>query len=358
MNLCIADMVKKIHAALNADVPLLMRGPPGVGKSAIAGQVAKDMGVPMYTLIASLCEPSDFGGMPVVNAQTQELIRYPLGAIKALSKAPGILFLDEITNCPPLIQAALMRGVLDRVWGDTTMHPDSRLLMACNSAEQSAGGFDVALPLIGRMEIVDLSPLISEVQAYFFGLGKVESTLRSMSVDFAATLEADTSLLQIDPPKGSLQNGNPWGAPRAWERALRSASACLDMGERETSNVFNAALRGNVGTECASAFMAIRKIRNELPSLTEITEDPVGSKLPKTAATGIASLGLLAQVALKDPCPAWIYSSRLSGEAQIAAFRSMLKFSPEQHKSSKWYQQALKARATLLGKVGSLVKAT
>jgi len=63
-------------------------------------------------------------------------------------------------------------------------------------------------------------------------------------------------------------------------------------------------------------------------------------------------------VALKDPCPSWIYSSRLSGEAQIAAMRNMLKFSPDQHKSSKWYQQALKARATLLGKVGSLVKAT
>ena len=53
-----------LDAAAAAHVPVLVWGAPGVGKSAAVRRWAGDRGLPCWTVIASLREPADFGGLP------------------------------------------------------------------------------------------------------------------------------------------------------------------------------------------------------------------------------------------------------------------------------------------------------
>jgi AAA domain (dynein-related subfamily) len=352
----IEDTIIQITAAVKSDTPYHLIGSPGIGKSTIIAALAKKLGMPLETLILSICDPTDIGGFPV--AAGGRLDRLALGAIKRACEAPCILFLDELSCAPPAVQAAALQLIFGRYAGDSKLHDGTRIIAASNPADQAAGGWDLALPLIGRMTQQRLEPQMKEVQSFFFALGKDETTLHRLAVDFGATLEADPSLLQINPPPGAQSAGSPWGAPRSWHRALMLCSALVDDEYSENGKNFAAALSGNVGDDAAAAYMAIRKIRNNLPTIAQIISDPNGAQLPKDIATGAAVIGILAQVGLKDPCAAYIYADRLKDEIRIVSARVLCRreFSLKVHAAGPTYKEAVQARARILKSIGTIFK--
>lgn len=347
---------KALRYALESDTPIHIIGPPGVGKSAIIAGIAKEMKMPLEILILSLCDPTDIGGFPV--AKDGALDRLPLGAIKKACETPVLLFLDELSCASPAVQAAALQLIYGRRAGDAVLHPGTRIVAASNPPDQAAGGWELALPLIGRMTQLKMKPTHKEVQEFFYNLGEENSSIRSLAVDWAATLEADAGLLHIDPPAGAQQSGRPWGAPRSWERGLRLAATATDHKESDTGEIFGAALSGNVGEEAAAAYMAIRKIRHNLPKVQEILEKPKEARLPNDSSTGCACLGIIAQVAMQDPCAAWIYAERLTKEVRVAATRVLgrKEFGLQKHKNSKMYAEADTAQTKLLRSVGDAMR--
>jgi hypothetical protein len=133
----------------------------------------------------------------------------------------------------------------------------------------------------------------------------------------------------------------------------------LLSGEPDTSPVFMAGLAGNVGDQPAAAYMAIRKIRHQLPGVREIIASPDTAKIPANINVGIAVLGIIGQVAAEDPCPAWVYSNRIQDrEIRVAALNVLGRpdFGIKKHKSSKWYADADKAQTELLRGIGNAMR--
>src|SRR3990167_9254322 len=255
-----------LRYSIKADQPINLVGPPGVGKSAIVADVSKEIGLTFEPLILSLCDPTDIGGFPVTYQDREkgrsQVDRLPLGVIKRACIEPVMLFLDELSCAPPAVQGAAMRLVYERWAGDVKLHVGTRIVAAMNQPDQAAGGWEIALPLLGRMTQIKMRPLIKEIQEYFYNLGDVAGPLRALATDLAATLEMAPDLMVIDPPAGAAAIGRAWGAPRAWERALKVCSCALEGGELDTSAIFAAALAGNVGEEGAAAYMTIRRVRH------------------------------------------------------------------------------------------------
>ena len=58
--------LEALALTVSANLPVLLWGEPGIGKSSALQQLSDRLEVPMETVIASIHEPSDFAGLPVV----------------------------------------------------------------------------------------------------------------------------------------------------------------------------------------------------------------------------------------------------------------------------------------------------
>ena len=106
-----------LSIALQTRTPTLIWGPPGVGKTQYVEGLGRALGLPVEVVIASIREPSDFGGLPILENGGVRLAP-PAWACRLEEAGAGILFIDEISTAPPAVQAALLRVVLDRVVGE------------------------------------------------------------------------------------------------------------------------------------------------------------------------------------------------------------------------------------------------
>jgi MoxR-like ATPase len=59
-----------INALLDLDVPVIMLGQPGVGKSDIARQIAAMRDIPIIDFRATLIDPVDLHGLPVADKES------------------------------------------------------------------------------------------------------------------------------------------------------------------------------------------------------------------------------------------------------------------------------------------------
>jgi hypothetical protein len=351
LTVTLMDAKKVLAYSIKADQPVNLIGPPGIGKSAIASAVAREMNMPLEVLILSLCDPTDIGGFPVTSASDGqgEISRLPLANIKRACEHPVILFLDELTCATPTVQGAALRLIYERWAGDAKLHPGTRIIAASNPADQAAGGWEQSLPLLGRLTQIKVMPTVGEVQDYLFNLGEHDSPVRAMAVDLAATLFMSPDLIQFDPPQASSV-GLPWASPRSWERAIKVCSTALVDNVNDQGEVFHALMAGNVGEDQAMAYLAIRKVRDSLPSIEQIKKDPTDAKMPSNQDGAIAALGVIAQVAIQHPNAAWAYSARLTGEAKVAALNTVGKFKLQS--KDPYYKEAQAAQKGLLKNMG------
>ena len=58
--------LEALTLAVAADLPVLLWGEPGIGKTAALTQLAESLDLPLTTVIASVHEPSDFSGLPII----------------------------------------------------------------------------------------------------------------------------------------------------------------------------------------------------------------------------------------------------------------------------------------------------
>jgi hypothetical protein len=105
--------------ALRADMPVLLLGKHGVGKSESLRAVAQKLDIGFITLNLSALEPVDLQGMPLIVGDRVDYIApcwFPV-------TGSGVLLLDEITRAPrhlraPLYQLLTERGLNGRRLGD------------------------------------------------------------------------------------------------------------------------------------------------------------------------------------------------------------------------------------------------
>ena len=145
--------LEALTLAVSADLPVLLWGEPGIGKTAALHQLAEALDLPLTTVIASVHEPSDFAGLPVVgdDPATQGIpMAPPDWAVRLARTGRGLLFLDELSTAPPAVQAALLRLVLERRLGALRLPPGVRIVAAANPRSSSADGWELSAPLANR----------------------------------------------------------------------------------------------------------------------------------------------------------------------------------------------------------------
>ena len=118
--------------AAQAGVCPLATGIPGAAKTALVYEFARSLERECYAFIGSIREPSDMG-IPFQSAEADYYNLSPPKWAHLMSLDPGkwILFLDELTTCPPATQAAMLRVVAERHVGDLPLGDDVIVCAAC-----------------------------------------------------------------------------------------------------------------------------------------------------------------------------------------------------------------------------------
>ncbi|HSO03942.1 MAG TPA: AAA family ATPase, partial [Candidatus Limnocylindrales bacterium] len=135
-------------------IPFLLWGEPGAGKTAVV-ESAADSGWNVETLICSHYEPSDFAGLPVVNAGRVDLAPPQWAVRVAENEGPSVVFFDEWTTASPAVQAAALRPLTHGEVGALRLPERVSFGAAANPADVAASGWELAAPTANRFIHMD-----------------------------------------------------------------------------------------------------------------------------------------------------------------------------------------------------------
>lgn len=191
--------------------PVMLWGPPGVGKSQIVAQVAQKHSVPVIDIRLSQMEPSDLRGIPFrVDEEVEWAVPSMLPSEKRHGKS-GFLFLDEITSAPPTVSAAAYQLILDRRLGNYRV-PEGWVIIAAGNRQGDRGvTYSMPAPLANRFSHYEVDTHLDDWVAWAY-----DNNIDDRVIGFVRF--RPELLFDFD----SAQNPVAFPSPRSWEYAHRA----------------------------------------------------------------------------------------------------------------------------------------
>ena len=154
MDLDDVDEEDIIEGAILSDIPVMLHGQTGDGKSARVKQIDPNTQI----IYLASADPTDICGKSVQKENLDHLIDYPptwYDKAKEIAEAHPdkihVIFFDEITNADPLIQGMVFNIVLDReVNGKWKLPSNVRIVAAGNEEDESLSAHKLSAPLFSR----------------------------------------------------------------------------------------------------------------------------------------------------------------------------------------------------------------
>ncbi|MCC5950410.1 MAG: sigma 54-interacting transcriptional regulator [Nitriliruptoraceae bacterium] len=237
-----------LRAAGGADVPVLLWGSPGTGKSALIRTLGRLDACHTATVIGSLREPADLAGLPVVQPDGSVALAPPRWATDLRDAGGGYLFLDELSTAPPSVQAAMLRVAMEKVVGDLVLPSATRIIAAANPVDLAAGGWELEPPTANRFLHLthrpDLDTFVDGLTGGFDAAtsGRDPEPLAPPGPDATARAVAQVvGFLRARParfddcPTQPGAGGGAWPSPRTWhalQRLLAWLPAHLEQARR------------------------------------------------------------------------------------------------------------------------------
>lgn len=317
-----------LDALLTQRWPAFVWGPPGVGKSSIVHQLAKDRGLPVIDIRASLLDPTDLRGIPAI--ENGQAVWCPPSFLPTAKDRPGVLFLDEINAAPPLVQASLYQLVLDRKVGEYELPQGWWIVAAGNRQQDRAVTFRMSSALANRFVHLELEVDVEDWRSW-----ALKSKLHPLIVSFIALRP---SLLMEEPGDTAA-----YATPRSWQMAsdvLNVMGSAKDMAD---------VMPGIVGQGAAVEFAAYARKAMNQAQIQRILDDPTGVELPK-ALDGVYMLTSWLAFHAEDPRVAQASAqllNRLPPEFSVVLARDMIKAQPS-FMREEGYKTFLKTHGQLI----------
>jgi len=245
---------KSLEALIEQQLPTFIWGSPGIGKSSIVKQIAKERDLKFIDLRLSLLDPTDLKGIPFFDSSTKEAVWAEPNFLPKDKTSSGILFLDEINTAPPSVQAAAYQLILDRKIGDYELPPNWSIIAAGNRASDRGVVYHMPSPLLNRFVHLELEVDFDDWKEWAY-----ENKINPLIIAFLAY---DKQKLFTFNPQ---EEQNAFATPRSWEYVDKILKGSFEQ------NSLLEILKGTIG-DVAIEFINFIKIQKELPALEDIIE--------------------------------------------------------------------------------------
>ena len=248
--------------------PLMVWGAPGLGKSTILRDAAREAGIGFIDVRLAQREPVDIRGLPVPGPDgvkwlvSSDWPRDP--------KSRGIILFDEITAADRSLQVAAYELILDRRLGELYRVPDGWYICAAgNRTGDRAVATTMSSALANRFLHVELGEDVESWAAW---------ALRHAILPSVIGFIRFRPGLLFNQEGENLERG--WPTPRAWERVSRM----LEVMAAEDEELVRHMVYGLVGNRAGVEFMEFRKMSATMDDVLAMMRDPSAEiKIPQKA---------------------------------------------------------------------------
>ncbi len=301
----------------NPNVRFMLRGEPGVGKTSIAHEIAKQSGLPL-----AMGRPIDVGNldlgdvcMPVIDHENKVTRYYPNARFGIHNGEPVVMCFDEFTKGADPVKNMLhpaLEVFMPRL-GDLLIPEGSIIYMTGNLDTDGVGD---GLAQHTRQRIVELivrKPNAPEWLAWALNNG-IEPIVMAWVDRYPQALDS-----YLDGVKNefifhpSSPNDNVVSP-----RILEIASRIIANRDNYTDTALAAALTGAAGAAFAASITSFIRFQESLPSIQSIKETPTTALIPDEAgARAVLCFGLLTHVEKDTLSNILKYLRRMEEEWQV-----------------------------------------
>jgi hypothetical protein len=245
------NLTKSLSALVEQKVPTFLWGAPGIGKSSIVKQIAKDMDVAFIDLRLALMDPTDLKGIPFYDKESHTALWAPPAFLP--STGEGILFLDELNSAAPSVQSSAYQLILDRKVGEYEL-PDGWAIVAAGNREGDRGvTYRMPAPLANRFVHFELEVDVNDWRDWAYKSALDERIIAYISYK-------NEHLFTFD-AKSDVKS---FATPRSWEYVGNILKSSL------SSELLLETISGTVGKDVAVSFLSFIRVMDRLPDVQNI----------------------------------------------------------------------------------------
>jgi hypothetical protein len=237
--------------------PVFIWGPPGIGKSSLVQEFARQVGLPCVSLLGSQLAPEDILGVPQIVDGTS--IFCPPRSIAR--REPYCLFLDELNACTHEVQKAFYSLIHERRLGEYLLPEGSVVIGAGNRAQDSAIVKPMSSALLNRMVHVHLKVAHRDWLEWAGANG-----IHHLVLDY---IQTRPDHLWSQPPK----HEEPFSTPRSWHML---SDALHSYGDDISDEALSVLAYGCLSPQHAGQFKAFVKQLRSRYQLAAILKGEVG----------------------------------------------------------------------------------
>lgn len=257
------------------DIPFFFHGKPGIGKSEIVEQIAKENGMKLEILMLTQIDSQDLRGIQYPDPVSKRMVYYPPEFLPDDNSPPTILFLDELTGAEPRLQVSAYQLLLSRRIGNYFLPANCYVCAAGNGPSDGAIAYEMGTALASRLLHIGVQ---AEPRAW---------------IEWALSNNIHNSIITLIQLKGDLleqtdsqlDRGDLIGPnPRAWARV----SKILNNVGVENRSLAEPLVEGLVGRSAAADLFLTAEEMKGLPPPSKIlamNENEFVSVIPKTVPT-------------------------------------------------------------------------
>ena len=151
--------------------PLLLMGPPGIGKTAIVSQAAREAGLPLVAYTMTHHTRQSAVGLPQIKEKTfggkeyavteytmSEIIGAVYDAMRETGKDQGVLFLDEINCVSETLAPTMLQFLQNKTFGTHALPEGWVIVAAGNPPEYNKSVRDFDIVTLDRLRVLNIQP--------------------------------------------------------------------------------------------------------------------------------------------------------------------------------------------------------
>lgn len=294
-----------LEQCVPAGHPILLVGPPGVGKTSVIKQVGKRLKYNTLIFHPVLDDRVDYKGLPGI--VEGEAVFLPFGNLKVLCEVdePTIVFFDDLGQSPMDVQASIMQLVLGRELNGKKISDHVTFVAATNRKKDKAGVAGLLTPLLDRfLVVVEVDFHLDDWVGWMMQQG--------YDANISAFARFKPQLINNAEFSGEMEK-----IPTP--RSLAGVGELLRLGISDIE-----VLSGAVGKGWAAEFAAFCKVVKDIPDVKALFKKPAEAPVPKRPDVMYSLMcSLAAQVEEKHIDALFEYLDRVSTEFVVVCLRDV-----------------------------------